>query len=81
MFLVLKRFPYDDVPIRLTKTKAEAMVYVGADWIQDGYKHATTEQQDWMYCDIGSEFCDAYLIVEFDSSGKPVNSQIINTGD
>lgn len=88
MFLILKRFPMDDVPIGLYKTMDEAVFYVDSDWGNSADEidvftgktgnYATGEQQDLMQCDIGCEFCGTYLIVEFDDRGQTVNSQIIN---
>ena len=79
MFLVLKRFPMDDVPIVLLRTKAGALTRICIDVVKN--KYATKKQRDLMQCDIGCAFCDAYLIVEFDDTGEPISSQIINTGD
>ncbi len=73
MFLVLKRFPMDEVPMGLYETMDDALSSVESD---EG-TYATQEQQDIADCDIGCEFCNAYLIVEFDKTGKPTKSEVI----
>ena len=76
MFLVLKRFPMDDVPIGLYKNMNEVDFHIGAD--QDrGENYATPEQQELMQCDVGCKFYGTYLIVEFNDVGEPVNSKIV----
>lgn len=75
MFLTMKRFAMDDVPLCLTTTKNEALVLIGADWVQDDSEFATQAQQNLMQCDIGSERC-AYIVIEF-VDGLPVNSQVL----
>jgi hypothetical protein len=69
MYLILKRFPLDDVPIGLRPTKSEALELI----TEDG-PSATPEQERIIMTDISSPAV-AYLVVEFDGDGKPTRSE------
>lgn len=73
MFLVMKRFIMDDVPLCLVATKNKAVAYVSKDQAKDRY--ATPAQQIQAGCDIGTEAC-AYMIVEFNSKGFPITNYV-----
>lgn len=76
MFLVLKRFPMDDVPLCLVKTKRTAKRRIEKDK-KEGSEYATDEQEKLMKLNIGLECC-AYMIVTFNLKGQPTNSEIWN---
>jgi hypothetical protein len=69
MYLVLKRFPLDDVPIGLRPTKSEALELIA----EDG-PSATPEQERIMKTNIDNPAV-TYLVVEFDGDGKPARSE------
>jgi hypothetical protein len=74
MFLVLKRFPMDDVPIGLCKTKREALALIIKDQSNDTFM--TNEQSKLMQLDAGLAYCGAYLLVEFNKTGEPIKSSV-----
>ena len=90
MFLVMKRFPMDDVPLCLVKGLEHAEKRIVEDierdrvnaeetkWWYNPRTYASQEQQDLMQVDIGGEFIGAYIVIEFDSEGSPVWSKIVN---
>ena len=73
MFLVIKRFPLDDIPLCLVTTKGEELMQVVNDHTKTRF--ATATQEDLMGCNIGCEAV-AYMIIEFDSKGLPIKSEI-----
>jgi len=83
MFLVMKRFPMDDVPLCLVKGLEHAEKRIIEDIVERDCvngDYASQEQQDFMQVDIGGEFTGAYIVIEFDSEGSPVWSKIVNKG-
>ena len=80
MFLVMKRFPMDDVPLCLVKGLEHAEKRIVEDIERDRVNgdYASQEQQDLMQVDIGGEFTGAYIVIEFDSEGNPAWSKIVN---
>jgi hypothetical protein len=72
MIVILKRFPFDDVPVRLVKTWDDAADYCNRNRFR--YK-ATKKEQHTVKCDI-DKFAIGYIAIEFDESGKPTKSEL-----
>lgn len=72
MYLVMKHFTSDDIPVLLTSSKEKAgrMVDDLCKQIDEGEVFATKEEQDLIGADIGSEVVCA-SVVEFEK-GQPV---------
>jgi hypothetical protein len=67
MFLVLKRFAMDDVPVLLTDNRREALLCAVAEEV---IEFATEDDQHISGTDIGTELCRV-TIIEFDQYGLP----------
>ena len=77
MYLVMKRFMLDDVPVALFSD--EKLAQNKAKSLAAKASYATDKDEDIAQIDIGSELVAA-MVVEFDAKGKPVKSDIYPVG-
>ena len=78
MYLIMKRFMLDDVPVALFSD--EKLAQNKAKELAAEASYATAKDQDIAQIDIGSELVAA-MVIEFDAEGKPVKSDIYPAGE
>lgn len=75
IYVVMKHFPCNDLPVFASRNMAEAYVQAGAFSVDIG-KLATEYDESIPPCDIGLP-CVSIAVVTFDESGRAVKSEVV----